>query len=186
MNRWTMGVVAGALWTAASAADVYYVDAEVTNVAPVITERFVEEPRQECVVQPRAMRRGYSRHDRHYRNDGSVVEYDDRRGGGGSKLLGGLLGGLLGHQFGGGHGKTALTIVGAFAGAAIAGGRRRVEPAYFEEPERRYCSTVTDQRLVRELDGYLVTYLYEGQEFTRQVDEHPGDRLRVRVEVTPL
>lgn len=43
------------------------------------------------------------------------------------QAIGGVAGGLLGHQVGGGNGKTAATIVGALAGAYVGG---RVANAY--------------------------------------------------------
>jgi outer membrane lipoprotein SlyB len=46
------------------------------------------------------------------------------RGGGGAPvglgaIIGGIAGGVLGHQFGGGSGNTAATIIGAIGGAAV-------------------------------------------------------------------
>lgn len=36
-------------------------------------------------------------------------------------IVGGILGGVIGHQFGGGRGQTAMTVIGATAGAMIGG-----------------------------------------------------------------
>ena len=55
---------------------------------------------------------------------GVVGSLEVSRGGGGSSvgrgaIIGGVAGGILGHQFGGGSGNTAATIVGAIGGAAV-------------------------------------------------------------------
>ena len=59
------------------------------------------------------------------RSEYGVVEAIDMyRGGGGSPIglgaiIGGVAGGIIGHQFGGGSGNTAATIAGALGGAAV-------------------------------------------------------------------
>ena len=34
-------------------------------------------------------------------------------------------------------------------------------------------------------NAYDVTYEYNGRQYTRRMDYHPGDRVRVRVDVSP-
>lgn len=59
------------------------------------------------------------------RTESGVVEsLEMYRGGSGGPvglgaIIGGVAGGIIGHQFGGGHGNTASTIVGALGGAAV-------------------------------------------------------------------
>lgn len=55
---------------------------------------------------------------------GVVERMDLYRDGGGAPvglgaILGGIAGGIIGHQFGGGSGQTAATIAGAIGGAAV-------------------------------------------------------------------
>ena len=45
------------------------------------------------------------------------------------------------------------------------------------------CRTVDTGRDV--LDGYDVTYRYQNRDFTTRLAYHPGDRVQVRVDVTP-
>ena len=47
------------------------------------------------------------------------------------------------------------------------------------------CETRYTTREEREPDGYRVTYRYAGREYTTRTEQHPGKRIRVRVEVTP-
>ncbi|HSG88302.1 MAG TPA: hypothetical protein VLA56_03765 [Pseudomonadales bacterium] len=119
----------------------------------------------------------------------------------GAVLLGGAIGGLVGNQFGGGNGKKALTVVGAVLGASIAaeatrGGSRGHDyrrddrhdyrdTGWRDEPVRR-CEVTYESRPVERISGYEVSYRYHGRRFTKVVDEHPGDRMRVRVDVQPV
>lgn len=50
-------------------------------------------------------------------------------------IVGGILGGVLGHQFGDGRGRTAMTVLGATAGAVIGGNLAR--DRYISDQERR-------------------------------------------------
>lgn len=47
------------------------------------------------------------------------------------------------------------------------------------------CYIVERERLVERIDGYEVTYLYNGQELTKRLDYDPGRRLRIRVQAQP-
>jgi len=51
------------------------------------------------------------------------------------------------------------------------------------EVERCETRYVTQED--KEIDGYYVTYRYAGREYTTRTQEHPGKRIRVRVDVTP-
>ena len=58
------------------------------------------------------------------RTEYGVVEAIEMYRGGGAPvglgtIIGGMAGGIIGHQFGGGSGNTAATIVGALGGAAV-------------------------------------------------------------------
>jgi outer membrane lipoprotein SlyB len=62
-------------------------------------------------------------------------------------VAGGVLGGIVGNQFGGGHGKTAMTVIGAGAGA-LAG----------NEVEKRARATTTYDVRVRMEDGSVRSF----------------------------
>lgn len=48
------------------------------------------------------------------------------------------------------------------------------------------CRTVTDYVRDERVMGYSVTYRYGGQTYQTRTDYHPGDRIRVRVDVTAV
>ena len=95
---------------------------------------------------------------------------------------------MVGNQFGGGRGKTALTVAGALLGASIGndhnsahyrGGRRGVENV-------RRCETVDHYEQEQHLVGYRVKYSYEGQTYYTRTTEYPGKFIPVRVKVSPV
>ena len=171
MNRSALFVLlATATATAAVGAQAHtYTDnARVLGVEPQYEN--VSVPRQEC------------------RSDWvSEARPAERRNYGGA-VIGGLAGALLGNQMGRGHGREAVTAVGAVVGA-LAGdniaNRGRFEQAY--EPVSREvtsCRTVSDvqSRIV----GYRVDYEYRGQRFSTLMQDQPGAFVPVRVSVEPV
>ena len=149
----------------------YYAYGEVIESQPIIRHSTQRTPRKEC----------------HQVISSNAVE-KPRRNKTLPTLFGGLLGGVIGHQFGGGNGKTALTIAGALAGASIANNTNHRRNSYrrdsYRENER--CTIVHDVQNYETIDGYLVTYLYRGKQFTRTMDQDPGSTLRIRVQVEPV
>lgn len=109
-----------------------------------------------------------------------------RRGDGGTAgtVLGGLIGGLAGHQVGSGSGNTAATVVGTLAGAAVGREASRGPSRHHYSVEER-CRVERDYREEERLAGYRVTYLYGGETYTTRTRRDPGDRIRVRVSVSP-
>ena len=116
-----------------------------------------------------------------------VVRNDYRRNSYTAPLAGGIIGGVVGNQFGGGRGKTALTVVGALLGASIGNdhntSRYRGRPAV--ENVRR-CETVDRYEQEQQLVGYRVKYSYEGQTYYTQTTQYPGKYIPVRVKVSPV
>ena len=109
-------------------------------------------------------------------------------------VIGGIAGAVLGSKVGGGSGTyvaSALgTMVGGMAGRQIYDNVQRNRyrdggAVTYCEPDGRngyYGSQpVNDGRVT----GYDVTYEYAGRQFTTRTDYHPGDRIRVRVDVRP-
>jgi len=143
--------------------------ARVVRADPVYREVRVREPRQVCTEEPVTERTVYRG-----RSDPGAV------------LFGAMVGGVIGHQFGGGHGRDAATAAGALIGANHAAthtayGREVVERTVYETR----CETVRQARYERRLDGYDVTYKYHGRLYHTFSEQDPGSRIRVRVDVGP-
>jgi uncharacterized protein YcfJ len=99
--------------------------------------------------------------------------------------IGAVVGGLVGHQIGGGKGKTLATVAGA-VGGGYAGNRieaSRQKPQVTTSVERQ-CDTVnnTSSKIV----GYDVRYVYNGVTRTVRMDHDPGDRVQVQEGVTAV
>lgn len=47
------------------------------------------------------------------------------------------------------------------------------------------CYTIERERVIERIDGYEVTYVYNGQELTKRLAYDPGSRLRIRIQAQP-
>jgi len=131
---------------------------------------------------------GYEVRSRRY-DDGYDARRPGTEGPGRSvaTIAGGVIGAVLGSQVGGGSGQVVATTVGTMVGG-LAG-----REIYDQQQRNRYVRggtvRVCDPEPVRSGDrragGYDVTYEYNGRRYTRRMDYHPGDRVRVRVTVVP-
>lgn len=129
---------------------------------------------------------GYYRGDSHdpYRNDNG-------NGGAIATVIGGVIGAAIGSQVGGGSARYATSAIGTMVGGLA--GREIYEQS---RRQRERAGTVTvcdpvpdDGRYVstgnRGITEYDVTYEYAGRQYTTRTNYHPGDRIRVRVDVRP-
>lgn len=169
LSRIAFATLAASAAFAAAAQEPAFMDrARVQRVEPQYET--VQAPREECTSQWVSEARPVAG-DRNY--TGVVV--------------GGIAGGILGNQVGKGHGRDAATAAGAVIGA-LAGDRianQNAQPVYREgEREVRSCRTVYDQQT--RVNGYRVTYDYNGHSYTTITREHPGQSMAVRVSVTPV
>lgn len=138
--------------------------ADVLRVDPIY--RVVQAdgpPRQECYDQ-------------------QVVHQDNSHVGG--TVLGAIVGGALGNQVGKGDGRKAATIAGAVAGGAIGNGVSRAHDRSYADTET-HCRLVQDDPPQRRVAGYDVEYRYRGEVYVSRLNYDPGERLRVRINVTP-
>ncbi len=100
-------------------------------------------------------------------------------------VVGAFIGGILGNRVGKGSGRVAATVAGAVAGG-VAGNRLAAGDAPPARPQyttQRHCppSAAAAPKVI----GYDVEYRYRGDVYTSRLANDPGDRLRVRVAVTP-
>jgi uncharacterized protein YcfJ len=103
------------------------------------------------------------------------------------KLLGAVIGGVIGHQFGGGSGQDLMTAAGAVLGASVAADQQysKYPDRYYPSTEQR-CQTRTNWRLEDRIVAWDVTYEFNGEVYQSRLSVAPGDRIRVRVGVQPL
>ncbi len=111
--------------------------------------------------------------------------YNDRyrtnhRENGGGAILGGIIGGLIGNRFGKGHGRDAATAAGVIAGAAIGS---KARPKGYYSQNGRQCHTQRDYYEEQRIAGYEVSYEYMGRIYHTRLQNHPGDRVRINVNV---
>jgi uncharacterized protein YcfJ len=90
-----------------------------------------------------------------------------------------VVGGVVGHQVGGGDGRKIATAAGAAAGG-YAGNRvqKRMQERNTVTTTEQRCETVYDSH--KQQRGYDVRYRFDGHEDTVRMDHRPGDRLAVR------
>ena len=140
--------------------------ADVLRVDPVYDQVQVSRPREECY-------------------DAEVVEHRDPRGNNAAgTVIGAIVGGALGNTVGKGDGRKAATVAGALVGGAIGNNSARRDDRYYSSTETR-CRTVDERVSERRIIGYDVQYRYRGDVYMSHLDYDPGERMRVRVSVTP-
>ena len=154
--------------------------AQVTSVSPIL-EQTRAQPRQECWNEP-APRYGNNGYDDRYDNRGYGYNGNGTRNNNvGGTVLGAIVGGALGNQAGKGDGRKAATVAGAVLGGVIG---RNIDKNNGSAGGQR-CRTVEVEREERRISGYDVEYQFKGEKYMSRLDYDPGNRLRVRVAVTP-
>ena len=152
-----------------AAENVNFAYADVLRADPVYEYYQVLEPREDCY------------------DERVVTREPDGGDPTGGTILGALIGGALGNQVGSGSGRRAATVAGAVIGGSVG---RNVDkgngpPGRTYEDTARRCRVVDEPREEQRIAGYNVEYRYRGEVYMSRLDYDPGDRLRVRVSVTP-
>ena len=116
-------------------------------------------------------------------------------------VIGGVVGAVIGSQVGGGSARYATSAIGSMVGGVA--GRQIYEQSRRQRDRTgtvRVCDPVrVDGRYPsngyalsngyasndRAVSAYDVTYEYAGRSYTTRTSYHPGDRIRVRVDVRP-
>lgn len=170
-----LGAFLPGLASAGPGGGVQYDTARVLNVDPVVRYVTVKTPYQECW------------------DEEQYTDRSPRRASpGGSALAGGLIGGVIGNQFGDGDGNIYATVAGALIGSSIGRSKAEQQNAASRYSEREVytvqrCSTKYNYEQQERIDGYDVRYEYRGQTYTTRMSQAPaGDRIKVRVAVTPV
>lgn len=163
--------------------------AKVVDATPVIETFEVNNPVEQCWDEKVRHNTGYS--DRGYN--------DRRRNSHTGEIFGALIGAAVGNQVGSGRGKKVATAAGAILGGSIARdikndkrrSRNRHSDRYAYQDRGGYetvqrCelrdSFTTQERIV----GYDVAYKYRGNVFHTQMNQAPGNKIKVKVTVKPV
>jgi uncharacterized protein YcfJ len=150
--------------------------AKVIDVQPLTRRVRVSSPQRECWDETRYDERGYGR--------------PQARNSAGPTLLGAVIGAAIGNQIGRGDGRRAATAAGAIIGAGIGNHEAGRRNGYNQPPPAQAytvqrCETRYREDVQERVDGYRVTYVYHGRRQVTELPYKPGDRIRVRVDVSP-
>lgn len=166
MKSFTIGAVVGAVVVTAGGATAAYKAISGSHSAEVVSVKALTKttrtPRQDC-------------HDEQVTHTKEAKDQHRLVGTG----IGAVVGGLLGHQVGGGNGKTVATVAGAAAGG-YAG--NKIE----QKVQKGNTYTTTEQRCVTVYDststpaGYDVVYLLNGQQHHVHLEHDPGKQIPVK------
>lgn len=172
--------------------------ARVVRVAPVFDAgRYAGNDRRcyqrDSHVRDDAYGDRYHGRDGYYRDDYREDRYrgGSQVGGTMATVIGGVVGAVIGSQMGGGSARYATSAIGSMVGGIA--GRELYEQNRRPQDHRgtvTVCDPVpADDRYVQTggsgVTEYDVTYEYAGREYTTRTTYHPGDRIRVRVDVRP-
>lgn len=142
---------------------------------------------------------GYRQDDR-YNDPYGAGNRGSQVGGTVATVVGGLVGAVIGSQVGGGSARYATSAIGSMVGGIA--GRQIYEQGQRQNNRTgtvRVCDPVSaggsysDNRYGassypasdRGVTAYDVTYEYAGRRYATRTNYHPGDRIRVRVDVRP-
>jgi uncharacterized protein YcfJ len=150
--------------------------ARVVDVDPIIRRVRVRAPQRECWEETRAIPSGPSR---------TEVR---------ATLVGGLIGAAAGHHAAAIHNvrDPAVIVGGSLIGAAIGnsiGAHKAERRGDYRDPVYQTvqrCEVTHRSAWEERIDGYLVTYVYQGRHYTTQMPYDPGRRIRVDVNVRPV
>ena len=141
--------------------------ATVTSVEKVYKQYRTEEPYQECYIKETLQNQG----------DGSAT----------NEIMGAILGGAIGNQFGEGEGKEAMTLAGIFLGASLANDAEKANSTGQVVVSQEVCETKVKTSFVKKLSHYLVHIDYEGRDLVFASKKRPSeDVIKVKVTVSSL
>jgi len=145
--------------------------AKVVSVEPITQNIRISTPRQEC----------WQEQVSHYEQP----QYRSAT----PTIVGAIVGGLIGNELG--HNKDAKKA-GVLAGSVLGGsigrdiGRKHAGPGQRYYTTEQRCETYQDFHNEERITGYHVGYKYHGNIYHTRTQNHPGDRIKVRVTVTPV
>ena len=157
------------------AKNMHYGFAKVVAATPIYRQVRVSNPIKECWEEPVI----------HTQNNNSYPKSAS------GMAVGGILGGIIGHQVGKGNGKKLATAMGTLIGAQI--GHKAVNghvqqnhgsTTYTEYEER--CDVRHQVSYEEVIDGYRVTYRFQGEHYQIEMPYNPGKRIKLRIQISPV
>jgi uncharacterized protein YcfJ len=98
-------------------------------------------------------------------------------------VIGAIAGGAIGNRVGNGDGRAVATVAGALIGGLIGQSVDKDDRGGYD---RHYIDCRSDYGYNRSRDiDYRVTYRYRGRLYTTIMPYHPGNTVRVRLDVMP-
>ena len=141
--------------------------ATVTSVEKVYKQYRTEEPYKECYIKETIQNQG----------DGSAT----------NEIMGAILGGAIGNQFGEGEGKDVMTLAGIVLGASMANDAEKANSTGQVVVSQEVCETKVKTSFVKRLSHYLVHVDYEGRDLSLTSKKRPyDDVIKVKVTVDSL
>ena len=141
--------------------------ATVNSVEKVYKQYMVEEPYQDCYIKETLQQSG----------DGSAT----------NEIMGAILGGAIGNQFGEGDGKEAMTLAGIFLGASIANDAEKANSTGQVVVSQEVCENKVRQTIEKRLSHYKINVEYEGRDLSFTSKKRPyDDVIKVKVTVSSL
>ena len=138
--------------------------ATVTSVEKVYKQYMTEEPYQECYIKETLQQNT---------GDGSAT----------NEIMGAILGGAIGNQFGEGDGKEVMTLAGIVLGASMANDAEKANSSGQVVVSQEICETKVRKSIEKRLSHYLVNINYEGRDLSFTSNKRPYDDV-IKVKVT--
>jgi uncharacterized protein YcfJ len=174
--------------------------ARVIRVEPVYESTYRNKPGRECRdSSPHHYRHSQHRRGHHSWSHDNYSEHTYSHQNAAPAVVGAIIGGAIGNAIG--HNKSNKKVglaVGAILGGAIGHDishqqSRHYQHHYHDRHDRhrhykkRRCSVnYESSNAYRRLKGYSVTYRYKGQRYNTFTQEHPGHKIKVKINVTPV
>lgn len=141
--------------------------ATVNSIEKVYKQYMTEEPYQECYIKETLQNTG----------DGSAT----------NEIMGAILGGAIGNQFGEGEGKEVMTLAGIVLGASMANDAEKANSTGQVVVSQEVCETKVKKSIERRLSHYLINISYEGRDLSFTSKRRPyDDVIKVKVTVSSL
>lgn len=97
-------------------------------------------------------------------------------------LVGGALAGSLGHNS---RAQPAIAVIGAVLGASVGSDIGRSKNRGYHYSTQQRCEIDYELRDEESIIGYRVSYQYGDNIYHTQTREHPGNTIKLRVELSP-